>query len=345
MNVFASALFATAIALTGSTGLAAADAGQNAGATGAPAGHQASPPFLAVVSGTVISSAEYETAANEAARQKFFHGKPPEGAVDALLREVADNLINRVLLLDEIKRRGVKANTEAVAEQIAQYEKRYASSPRWQQERDKILPGLRARLEQDSALAALEATVRKIPAPREEQVRAYYKANPDKFTEPAKMRVSLILLKVDPSSTTDVWKAAEAEAAALEKRLRQGADFAELAKLHSADESAAKGGDLGYLHRGMLPDGIQEKIDAMKPGELATPTRILEGYAVFRYEALQEPRHHDFDAVRQRASDLLARDQSEQAWKDFIAGLRTKAKIQINTQRYPALAGKPAGGR
>jgi parvulin-like peptidyl-prolyl isomerase len=159
------------------------------------------------------------------------------------------------------------------------------------------------------------------------------------------MRVSLILLKVDPSATTETWKAAEAEATAIEKRLREGADFAELAKLHSADQSAEQGGDLGYLHVGMLPDGIQEKLDAMKPGELSTATRILEGYAVFRYEALQAPKHHDFATVRQRASDLLAREQSEEAWKSFIADLRKKAKISINAQRYPMLAGAAAAAR
>lgn len=319
----------------------AADAGAPAPgqpSASAPAAHHSSPPFLAVVGDKVISSAEFEFAATEAARQKFYHGKPPEGAVEQLQREVADKLIHRILLLEEVARRGVKPDTKAVDAKLAEYERRYSTSARWQQERDQILPGLRERLEQDSALEALEAKIRKLPPPAEDKVRAYYKANPEKFTEPEKMRLSMILLRVDPSSTTAVWQAAEAEAAAILKRAEAGADFAELARMHSADESAAKGGDLGYLHRGMLPDGIQDKIDGMKPGQLSAPTRILQGYALFRFEALQPAKHHDFATVRQRASDLLARDQAEQAWNGFVAGLRKKAKIQMNTQRYPALA-------
>lgn len=316
---------------------AANTAAENAGA---PAGHHNSPPFLAVINSNVISSNEFEAAASEAARQKFYHGQTPEGAVDELLREVADRLINRVLLLEEVNRRSIKPDTAAVNERIAQYERRYATAPRWQQERESILPALRDRLEKDSMLDALEAEVRRVPKPSEKVVRAYYAANPDKFTEPEKMQMSIILLQVDPSSTTAVWQAAEAEAAALRKRLVAGADFAELARLHSGHESAAKGGDLGYMHRGMLPEGIQDKVDTMRPGDLSEPTRILQGYAVFRYEALQPAKHHEFERVRERAADLVARDQAEQAWTDFLAKLRSKAKIQVNTQRYPALAGR-----
>lgn len=297
-----------------------------------------SPPFLAVVNGKVLSAEEFEINAQEAARQKFYHGTPPEGAVDQLMREVGNRMINRVLLLEEAARRGIKPDAKSVSADIERYEARYSTSARWQQERDKILPSLRERLEQDSVLEQIEEKVRAIPAPPVEKVRAYYKANPDKFTEPEKMRLSIILLEVDPSSPTSDWEAAESEAAALVERIKAGEDFSELARKNSKHPSAEKGGDLGYLHRGMLPDGIQEKIDSMKPGQLSEATRVLQGYAVFRYEAFQAAKHHDFSRVRERAADLLARDLAEQAWNDFVAEQRKKAKIVINTQRYPALA-------
>jgi len=320
----------------------AAEAKPAAAATSAsPANLQSSPPFLAVVNDTVISSAEFDAAANEAARKKFYHGKPPEGAIEQLLRDVANQMIDRVLLLAEVKRQELKPDAKAIDAKIANYEQRYASSPRWQQERESILPKLRERLEQDDQLAALEAKVRNVPAPAEDRVRAYYKANPEKFTEPEKMRVSVLVLKVDPSSPTAAWQAAETEAGALRMQLTEGGvDFAELARKHSADDSAAKGGDLGYLHRGMLPEGIQEKIDGMKPGDLSEPTRVLQGYVLFRYEARQAPKHHDFATVRARAADLVARDQSEEAWNKFVAQLRKNARIELNTQRYAAL-GEP----
>ena len=44
----------------------------------------------------------------------------------------------------------------------------------------------------------------------DDQIQAYYDANPDKFTEPRRQRVSVILLKVDPSSGSEAWQAAMA---------------------------------------------------------------------------------------------------------------------------------------
>ena len=309
-----------------------------------PADPHVSPPFAAIVNGKVINSSEFDAAVREAIRQKFYHGTPPEGEVEQLVRDVANNMIDRILLLEEIKRRGMKPDAKAVDEKIASYEKRYASSARWQQERTQILPPLRQRLEEDDMLAAIEAQTRNVAPPAQDKVLAYYKAHPEKFTEPEKMRISLILLPVDPSSPTKAWDETETAAGAMRLKLAEGADFAQLARERSAHESAANGGDLGYMHKGMLPEGIQEKIDAMKPGDLSPPTRVLQGFALFRYDALQPPKHHDFETVKQRATDLLARDLGDDAWRNLRDQLRKKAKIELNAQRYVALAKKPAAG-
>lgn len=296
------------------------------------------PPYLAIVEGEIISAAEFETSFREAARQKFYHGTPPEKEVEQLSRDVAFNMIDRILLVAEAKRRKISADKVDVDAKIANYEKRYASSARWQQEREQILPPLRARLEEDSQLAALEAQARKVPEPSRDKVMAYYKKHPEKFTEPEKIRLSLLLLAVDPSSPTSAWEAAEREAGVLRLQLVEGgANFAELAKQHSAHESAGMGGDLGYLHRGMIPEGIQEKIDGMKVGELSQPTRVLQGIALFRYESFQAAKHHEFEKVKGRARDLLMRDLENEAWDDFRKKLRARAKLELNTQRYPLL--------
>lgn len=346
MKMIARAVSGTIAATFIAFGTHAADAPKPApaGATAAvqkSADPHAVPPYVAVVNGKVISSSEFDSATREAIRQKFYHGTPPEGEVEQLVRDVAYDMIDRRLLVEEVKRRDMKPDTKAVDEKIAAYEKRYASSGRWQQEREQILPPLRQRLEEDSMLAMLEAKTRNVPQPPQDRVLAYYKKHPEKFTEPEKMRISLLLLSVDPSSPTTAWEAAETEAGALRLKLTEGgADFAQLAKEHSRHESAGNGGDLGYMHRGMLPEGIQEKIDGMKPGDLSPPTRVLQGIALFRYEALQPPKHHDFETVKSRASDLLKRDQSDEAWQGLKEQLRKKAKIELNTARYPALAKK-----
>ncbi|MGE5650087.1 MAG: peptidylprolyl isomerase, partial [Bacillota bacterium] len=275
-------------------------------------------------------------------RNKFYHGKPPEGGIGALQREVADQLVARILLVREAKHRGLKAEQDEVRKTIQSYEQRYAGSEQWKKTRDQVLPGLTARLEEDSLLAQLEKNVRNVPKPSMKDVKAYYAAHPEKFTEPEQLHVSVILLKVEPSSPGTAWVKANEEAQAIVKKLQAGADFAEMARLHSADDTAKKGGDMGYLHGGMLPDGTQVVLNAMKPGDISNPVQVLEGMAVFRLDDRKVAKLNSFEKVQSRAQDLLQRDQSEQAWSGLIAELRKKTPARIDDSQFLPLAEKPA---
>lgn len=294
--------------------------------------------IFATVDDVRIDATAYEQALRLAARQKFYHGSPPEAQVDQLRRDVGLEMIDRILLQRAAKARGIGPDAKAVDEKIAGYEARYKDSPRWQQQREATLPGLRAKLEEDSILANLEAAVRTLPPAKDSEIRKFYESHPDKFTEPEKLRLAIILLKVDPSSTTEIWNMARDEAQKLYDRIKAGEDFAELAKRHSSEESASNGGDMGYLHRGMIPSVLEEKVDAMKVGEVSEPQRILEGIAIFKVLDRKQPIHHTYDRVKARATELHDRQRKDDAWESYKLTLRKKAHVSFNTGRYPVFA-------
>jgi parvulin-like peptidyl-prolyl isomerase len=286
---------------------------------------------FARVADVVITQKQYDEAYSMAARNKFYHGKPPEAEVAKLQREVGEALVDDVLLLREARRRKLQP---AVHKQVEAYEARYGKSEMWQKNKATLLPPLRKKLEESSLLDQLQAAVRKAPDPTAAQVQAYYERHKDKFTEPEQVKVSLILLKVDPSSPQAKWNAALEEGHAIVRRLRGGADFAQLARVHSGDQSAQKGGDLGYLHQGMLPDPAQAAVDKLKPGEIADAFPMIEGIAVLRLDERKAARLNAFETVQQRARDLLARDMTDQAWSSFLAKLRKDTPAKVDQSRY-----------
>jgi parvulin-like peptidyl-prolyl isomerase len=294
---------------------------------------------FAEVAGKVITQEEFDTAYAAAARTKFFHSKGSGDDVAALQREVADNLVGRVLLLQEATRRGLKPDEDEVQKTLQGYDQRYANSDHWKKNREQLLPGLKARHEEQSLLDQLEKAVRTVGKPDENAVRAYYAAHPEKFTEPVKTRVSVILLKVDPSAPPAVWEKAGADAADLVKQLKEGADFSALARKYSGDAvSAANGGDMGYLHDGMLPEVAEEAVKVLKAGEVSPPIRLLQGAALFRLTDRNVPQLSGFDAVKGRAEELLKREQSENAWKAFVADLKKKTPAKIDQSRFLPLS-------
>lgn len=302
-------------------------------------------PVFATVGQRTITVAEYRQALAVATRKKYYHAKPPEAELAAFQREVGDDLVNRVLLLEEAKRRGIRPDRERIDAALAGYEARYKGSRNWESNRERMLAAVAQQLEADSVLERLQRQVKAIGEPSEREARAYYEQHKELFVEPEQVKLSAILLKVDPSSPQAAWNAAHEEARRIHKRLVAGADFAELAKLHSGDLSAGRGGDMGYVHRGMLPEAVHAVVDKLATGAISAPVQVLEGVAILRLDDRKAARQRSFDEVRERAADLWQRAEADAAWKALIAELRRRTTIRIDESHFSQPPGAAGRGR
>lgn len=283
----------------------------------------------ATVNGQQILVRDYMNAFNTTLRRKFYHGNMPEGKMSEVREEVLDQMVIRILLLEEAKKRGLTPDESKIAETIAGYEKQYASSAQWQQNREQLLPGLRVQLAEQSLLEQFEKSARAVPEVSDTEAKKFYESHQNLFTEPEKLHLSSILLTVDPSSPKAVWEKTLEEAKAIYARLQNGADFAETARLHSNGKEAEQGGDMGYVHRGMLPEGLEKKIDDFKIGVITEPISVLEGIAIFRLEDRRPAKLRSFADVTERARSLARREREEGAWTKLKKRLKSAAKIKI----------------
>lgn len=307
---------------------------QHAPAPAPAGGHTAAkaPTLFATVNGRQISAAEFDATARESYRRKFYHGKPPEAEVNNMLREVGQEMIDQILLDAEVARQKIAPNRAAVDRELAGYEQRYKGSPQWEAQRTETLPRIRTFLEGKSRVSELEAKVRKIAPPPPRILRAYYDKNKELFTEPEKIHVAVITFGVDPSAPSSRWDAARSEAVATREEILSGGEFAEIARLRSTDKSREQGGDMGYIHRGMLSDEVQTAVDQLKTGEISQPIRALEGYVLVKLIERKPSRLRAFEDVETRARELWLREAAETAWKKFLVKLRAEAKIVIDPE-------------
>ncbi|MDH5228578.1 MAG: peptidylprolyl isomerase [Gammaproteobacteria bacterium] len=289
---------------------------------------------FARVGDETIPMKTFEAAYRDGIRKRFYHGKIPQAQLDAFKTEVSQNLIDQVLLIAEAKRRGISVDKQNIQAQIDVYEKRYSQSEHWKTHKASMIENLTRVFAEQDLLQKLETQVRQIPEPSEQDIKTFYQNNPALFTTPARDRLSLILLKVAPSSAGDVWQAAYEEAQQLISRLNKGADFAQLARIHSGDESASKGGDMGFLHQGMLAKPAQAVVDALQPGEVSMPVGLLSGVAIFRLDARQAAELNQLNKVAERAKQLYQRQAQENAWADLKERLRLNAAVAINSAAY-----------
>ena len=286
---------------------------------------------FAVINGEHVSAASYYATVNSGMRQRFYHGNIPDAELTAFRKEMADKIVDSILLLQEAKRKKIEPDHASVQQQLDNYERRYGESAHWKARKDKLLPGLRTQLENHSRLERIRKELMDIARPDDNAVEKYYNKYPEKFTTPKKHKVSLILLKVEPSSSKSVWNTAHDEAATLIERMKSGESFAELAKLHSGDtQSAGKGGDMGYLHQGMLAEEAEAVLEKLTIGELSEPVRTLEGVVILRLEDVSPPKLNPLESVKERATELLYREMAEKSMDDALTVLRNSAELQIN---------------
>lgn len=286
--------------------------------------------YIAIVNGERISMSFYVSELRRGLKQRFYHGKIPEEEGKKFRKEVADGLIKKVLMAQEAKRRKLKPDDVAVDKSVEAFDNKYKDNPEWQKARDKVLPQVRDKLVDESLGKILEAKVHEVKAPTEKELKRYYDQNKDLFTTPVRNRVSLILLRVDPAAPPEVWKQASDEGASIVKRINEGGDFAELARIHSSDKSAQNGGDMGFMHEGMLGESSQKILDIMEPGEVSSPVVLLEGVSIFRLEEREQPVLNSFKSVKERAEELYKRDKGEEEWKELLESLHKKATIEVN---------------
>jgi hypothetical protein len=282
--------------------------------------------IFAVLGDTVIPAAEFEANFHAGVRERFYHGSVPAADLAEFRREVARAMIDRLLLLREAERLGIGPDEAAVDADLERRAGILAASPDPAQARRV----LRERLLADSVLDRFRARIEAVPAPERDAVQAYWRAHPDRFTTPERLRLSVILLKVEPWAPDTAWSGAHEEALRLEARLRGGAAFADLARLHSGDASAAQGGDLGYVHGGMLSREAQEVVDSMAPGEISAPVPLLQGVALFQLAERVAPELNAFEQVEERARELLHRELRAQAWEEALEKLRRDTPVTVN---------------
>lgn len=286
-------------------------------------------PVFARVGDIIISEQEFNNAFYQHLQSRFYHGKPPEGQIEEVRQQVAKSMITRTLLLNEASRKKVECDQQIIRGTLLQYDERYKSSSQWKENRDTMITVLQERLCENDQLKQIETSIRRVSSPTQAQLRSYYQSNIDKFTEPARQRISIILLGVAPSAQKSSWDAAMAEAKSIKVEIAQGAEFSEIASLRSSESSAQNGGDMGYLHKGMLSPAAEDAIDKLSIKELSDPIRLLEGVALFRVEERLPERTRSYDDVKQRLQELWARDTSNKAWENYKNTLWSKASIEV----------------
>lgn len=141
-------------------------------------------------------------------------------------------------------------------------------------------------------------------------------------------RARHILIKVNELTSSEE---ARHKLLTLRERLAHGADFAELARLHSQDLSAAKGGELGWLYAGDTVPEFERAMDALKPGEISAPVQTPFGWHLIQVLERKEA-EPGIERKRLAARQALRERKADEAFEDWLRQLRDRAYVEYRLE-------------
>jgi parvulin-like peptidyl-prolyl isomerase len=113
-------------------------------------------------------------------------------------------------------------------------------------------------------------------------------------------------------------------------RLKNGEDFAALAKSNSDDVGTKdKGGDLGWFRRGQMVPEFEAAAFALKPGELSGVVKSDFGYHIIKAEGKRLNLPPDFDKNKERYRAQEVESRKYRAWADYMKRLHDEGQVEI----------------
>jgi len=139
-------------------------------------------------------------------------------------------------------------------------------------------------------------------------------------------RLRHILLR--PGETLSESEAQRRLADLRERIVGGGADFAEMARVHSQDGTAARGGELDWVYPGDTVPDFERAYRELKVGEVSQPIRTPFGYHLIQ---VLERRSADVSTERRRlqARQALRERKSEEAYQEWLRQLRDNTYVEL----------------
>lgn len=256
--------------------------------------------IAAIVNDDVVMLSELRTE-TEMIYQQLLRAQNQAPPRDALARQVLERLILDKLQLAIAQRAGAEISESELDQAVAQVaegqglsvEQFFAQAAADGLSRDWV----RDKIRNEVIIGRVQQSIvnRRITV-SDQEIDNFLNTNSAELLRSEELQIGHLLLPL--SSGTDEQTVAETreKAEALREQILQGADFRQLAVLHSSGQNALQGGDLGWRAANQLPTAFAIALRDLEPGQVTAPIRTDAGFHLLK---LYQRRGGDANLVRQ----------------------------------------------
>lgn len=223
-------------------------------------------------------------------------------------KEMLETMIVRELVLQQAKKDGID-KSPVVAEKLEELKKRLV-----------VEAFLKKKVEEQANISDAD-------------LQKFYDENKDKFKSDAQIKASHILVKDEKTAQEILAK------------LKEGKAFEELAKQHSVDSAAPKGGDLGWFSRETMLPEFEKAAFALKEGETSGMVKTKFGIHIIKLTGKRPAGQREFAEVKDQIKAALLPSKQQEVFQKLKEDLKKSAKYSIKEDVLKKMGGStdPAG--
>ncbi len=174
--------------------------------------------------------------------------------------------------------------------------------------------------------------------PSEAETKAAYDANIAQFRVPAQIRLAQILIRLPENANASEVKRALATAQEISTKIDGGANFGELAKQYSQDESSKNnGGEIEWINENLLTPQFRTTVASLKGNAASKPVRSPFGYQIVKVVDRKPESTIPFSDVRATIAKNLRDARANQNREAYLEGITMKTPPQVKDENLKAI--------
>jgi peptidyl-prolyl cis-trans isomerase C len=275
---------------------------------------------VARVNGVAISALQLDLAVSQQIANTTFHGSVPDEKRSEFQAQALQGLITRELQYQDAVSRGFKPDKKTVKIRMEEIRNKFKTGKEYSKAltdagftEDDIRSGVEKNLIVEEAI---KKTVGDASLWKDADLKVYYDSNVEKFKQPESIKLRIISIATEK-------KAADALA-----RVQAGDGFGMVAAKMSEDNYRAVGGDIGYIHRGMIYPELEREAFKMNPGDVSGLVRAESMWFIIKLEEKKPEQQVMFEDAKDKLKKELEAKRSVELLEKWNKELRAKAKIE-----------------
>ncbi len=290
--------------------------------------------YAARVNNRVITVGEVMAALHPIERQlrTTYSGQELANRIEAAYRQALSAMIENALILEEFDQKEGQIPGQLVDEHIQGIISDTFNGDRSEFMRQLALEGISMeewRRDVRDRLAVMllrqqEVIPNVVVSPR--QVRQAYEERMDEFTQPGGARVRMIMISREPSEDVPD---PDGHARRVQEEAMSGADFAELARTHSQDGRAQRGGDWGLIDPAILRPELAQTVHGLEVDQISEIIETPDAFYIVTVEDRKPPAVTPFAEVRDQLTQKVRMEEEQRIYRAWINRLEERFHVHI----------------